>query len=294
MADTRAAGTIYDIGYQHYAGVRRGRAYAFRTLVEFSFRAAFGSGRGQRAQAVPFLVCILVIAPAVVQVGVASMMGSGDVINYAQHLEFCAFFLALFSAAQAPELIVADRQSGSISLYLSRSLRPTDYALAKLVALVGALFVLTAGPQLFMFLGKVLASETPWRAFVNEWRKLGPILGGTLLAACYMASVGLALAALTARRAYASALVIAFFVLLPALSGIAGEIARGDARRYTVLANPFLLMTGFANWLFDIQARRGSLVVRAGLPPQLYLYVVAATCVVAIAVLLVRFRKAEE
>jgi ABC-2 type transport system permease protein len=293
VADPRAAGTIYDLGYEHYAGPRRGRWYAFRTLVAFSFRAAFGTGRGQRAQVIPFIVCILVIVPAAMQVAFAAAMGRGELINYAQHLEFCSFFLALFAASQAPELIVGDRESGTLSLYLSRSLHPTDYALAKLVALALALLALTLGPQLVMFSGKVLTSETPWQAFLDEYKKLAPIVGGTLLASCYMAAIGLSLAVTAARRAYASAIIIAFFVLMPAVATVAGEIAQGDTKRYMVLFNPFLLMTGFANWLFDVQSNSYTLQ-HANLPGRYYLYVMAATCVIGVAALLYRFRKAEE
>ena len=46
----RAAGTIYDLGYQHYDGARYGRWHVIRTLTAFSFSAAFGSGRGSRAR----------------------------------------------------------------------------------------------------------------------------------------------------------------------------------------------------------------------------------------------------
>ncbi|HEY4659297.1 MAG TPA: ABC transporter permease subunit [Gemmatimonadaceae bacterium] len=293
MADERAAGTIYDIGYQHYDGPRRGRGYAFRTLFAFSFRTAFGQGRGQRAHLVPFLVSLLVVLPAIIPIGIASVSGQTAAINYAQHLEFSAFFLALFTAGQSGELIVADRETGTLSLYLSRSLHSTDYALAKLVALAAAILALTLVPQLMMFTGKVFLSETPWTAFQGEWKKLIPMVGGTLLASFYLAAVGLALAATSRRRNYASAMVIAYFVVLPALSGIATEIARGDAKRYMVLLNPFLLMTGFANWLYDVQARRGMLR-RADLPGELYLYVIAGTCALAIAGLLWRYWKAEE
>ncbi|MDQ6925357.1 MAG: hypothetical protein M3154_03880, partial [Candidatus Eremiobacteraeota bacterium] len=73
-------------------------------------------------------------------------------------------------------------------------------------------------------------------------------------------------------------------------------IATGDARRYAVLLNPFLVVTGFSNWLFDVQAemgRRRSQVTQAALPGQWYLYVLLGTCVLAIAALLWRYRRAD-
>jgi ABC-2 type transport system permease protein len=294
MADERAAGAIYDIGYQHYDGPRLGRANAIRTLMRFSFEAAFGNGRGQKAQAIPFIVCILVIVPAVMQVGMAAATGSPEVINYATHLEFTALFLALFVAAQAPELLVADRQYGVLPLYLSRSLRTMDYAIAKFGALVGAMLLLTLGAQLTLFVGRVLLSETPWQVFVANWKTLGPIVGGSLLTACYMGAVGLAIASFAARRAYATAGVIAFFVLLPAVAGIAREIVHVDARKYTVLGNPFLVIVGFVNWLFDVQEKRRPFAATNGLDGSLYFYVAMGTCLVALGVLLFRYRKPAE
>ncbi len=295
LPNERAAGTIYDLGYQHYEGKRLGRANAVRTLIGFSFRSAFGLGRGEKAKAIPSIMLLLVFFPAVIQIAIAAASGRQDVINFAQHLQFVALFLSVFAAAQAPELVVTDRQHGVLALYLSRSLRPTDYALSKLVAFIAAFLVMTLGPELVLFLGKVLSSASPWSALQTDWKLLGPIIGGTGLASCYLASIGLALASYTSRRALASASVLGFFLLMSASSGIAMHIATGDARRYAVLLNPFAVMTGFANWLFDVQAQKGrrGLVVRANLPGEWYLYVIAGTCVIGVAALLWRYRRSD-
>lgn len=294
MADQRPAGTIYDLGYQRYTGDRRGRGYVFRTLVGHSFLVAFGRGRGEKAHLIPFLALVLCFLPAIVQVGIASAAGRPEMINYAQQLELSAFFIALFIAAQGPELIVADRETGTRSLYLSRSLHTADYALAKLVALVAAILVLTFVPQFLMFLGKITLSPTPWDAFVKEYGKLLPIIGGTLLASIYMAAIGLSLAAFANKRNAAAGMVIAFFIVLPALSALAVTIASEATKKYMVLGNPFVVMSGFAYWLFDLQAKRGTLVDSAGLKGPMYLWVVAGTCVVALTALLWRYWKAEE
>jgi ABC-2 type transport system permease protein len=300
----RAAGTIYDLGYQHYEGQRLGRANAIRTLTAFSFRSAFGAGRGSKAQVVPYIVLVLVLLPVAVQVATASAFGRPEMINYAQYLQSVTFFLALFAAAQAPEVIVTDRQYGVLSLYLSRSLSTTDYIAAKIVAFTGAMFVLTLGPQLLLFVGKIFAAAGPWQQFTADYKTLYPIIGGTFLAACYMSFIGLTLASFSARRSYASASVIAFFVLMPAISNIAGAAMTGDSKRYAILANPFMVITGLANWLFDVQAnaavprqfgmpRAARQLARAGLPNEYYLYVLLGTCVIALTLLVLRYRRTE-
>jgi ABC-2 type transport system permease protein len=293
MADARAAGTIYDLGYQKYDGERLGRGNAIRTLAGYSFRTAFGLGRGERAKAVPFIALALTFIPVFIQVAVAAASGQRGMIDYTQHLQFVAPLLALFAAAQAPELVVTDRQSGVLSLYLSRALRPTDYVLARLTAFTAAMLVLTLGPELVLFTGSVLVSDTPWRAFMEDRGRLLPILGSTVLVALFVAAVALALASLTAKRAYGSAAVIAFFLALPALSAVAQSIVPGDARRYAVLANPLVVMVGFSNWLFDVQSRRGTLLGRAALPGEYFMYVIVAAIVIAVPVLLLRYRRTQ-
>src|SRR3954463_10053259 len=95
MAEARAAGTIYDLGYQRYEGNRLGRNHAIANLIRYSFRAAFGLGRGPRAKAVPMIISAIVFLPAIVQVGIASAANQPNLVNYAGYLQFTAFFIAL-------------------------------------------------------------------------------------------------------------------------------------------------------------------------------------------------------
>jgi ABC-2 type transport system permease protein len=293
MSEVRAAGAIYDLGYQRYAGERLGRSYAVRSLLGFSFRTAFGIGRGDRSKVIPVIVAAAVYLPAIFQIFLASAMERPSSVNYAQHLQFTAFLLALFTAAQAPELVVADKQHGVLSLYLSRPLTASDYAFAKLGALFGAMLCLTLGPEFLMFLGRIAMSGTPFATLRDEWTKLLPIVGGTVLTSVFFASIGLLLSSFASRRGYGSAAVIAFFLLVPAAVSMFRSVTSGDIKRYAVLAHPIFLISGFANWLFSIQARQRTTVARADLPGQLYLYVMLGVCVVCTALLVRRYRRAE-
>ena len=265
--------TIYDLGYQTYTGVRLGRWYAIRTLAAFSFRQAFGIGRGDAARRVPMIVGILIFLPAMGQIGVASAVGMQNFIHYSAYLEFSAVLLALFTAAQSPELITTDKQSGALTLYLSRPLKSTDYAIAKLLAMTGAMFTLTLVPQMLLFSGKVMLAEKLWPAFTAEAPKLVPIIVGALFISLFFATVGLALSSFAVRRAYGSAAVIAFFLLTPALMTIIRLVAIGEVRRWAVLVSPVNIVAGFSAWLFELEASRRSVVGRADLPGQAYLWV---------------------
>jgi ABC-2 type transport system permease protein len=291
VAEVRAAGTIYDLGYQRYGGPRLGRNNAIANLISYSFRAAFGMGRGSKAKLLPMIVTGVVFLPAFVQVGIASASGRPELVNYAGQLNFTAFLLALFVAVQAPELVVTDKQQGVLSLYLSRPLTATDYAMSKMFALTGAMLFITLGPQLFMFFGKVLLSSTPWTLLKSEYPQLGPIIGGTMMTSIFVAAIGLSLSSLSAKRANATASVIATFLVLPAAAEIIRSVTTGNVRRYAPLANPILVINGFVTWLFDVQARKRAVVTRLDLPGQAYLYVMILVTILGVTTLVWRYRR---
>ena len=288
-----AGGALYDLGYQRYTGKRLDHANAVRTLFAFSLRTAFGLGRGPRSKVIPSIILAVVFIPAIVSVGAASTTGFSALISYDNHLQFTSFLIALFAAAQAPELIVTDRQYGVITLYLARPLTGVMYALAKLAALVAAMMVLTFGPQLVLFLGKVFIAASPWTAFKDEWTVLGPLIFGTFTVSCFIGSVAMAIASFGGRRAYASASVIGFFLLVPAAATVIRNLATGETKRYLVLAHPIQLITGFGYWIFHIEAKRRTQIGRAELPGSYYFAVMLAVIVIATTVLVLRYRRNE-
>ena len=291
MAEARAAGTIYDLGYQTYGGTRLGRNHAIANLIKYSFMTAFGIGRGTRAKLLPIFVTAIVFLPAIVRVGVASTVGQPQMIDFAGHLQFTAFTIALFVAVQAPELIVTDKQQGVLSLYLSRPITASDNAMSKMFAMTAAMLVLTLGPQLLMFLGKVFLLDAPLAMLASEYPKLGPIVGGTLMTSLFIAAIGLAVASLTSRRAYGTAAIIAVFMMLPAASVIIRTLTIGVVRKYARLADPIVIVTGFNNWLFDIEANKRSVISRLDLPGQAYLYMMMAVIVIGVGLLVLRYRR---
>lgn len=293
MAEPRTAGAIYDLGYQPYTGARLGRMYAIRSLALYSFATAFGIGRADKAKTMPVLITGAVYLPALGQVMIASAAGSAAFINIASFFTYSTFLLALFAAAQAPELIVTDKQQGVLSLYLSRPLKATDYAIAKLLALVAAMLVITTGPQLVLLAGRIIISATPEAAMRAEWTKLFPILAGGLLAAMFIASISLVLASFASKRGYGTASVIVFFLMAPALVEMFRAVTSGALKRYSVLAHPIYLISGFADWLFDIEAKRRTAIGRADLPGSYYLYVLLLVTVVCVAAFLRRYRRLE-
>jgi hypothetical protein len=52
-----------------------------------------------------------------------------------------------------------------------------------------------------------------------------------------------------------------------------------------------VVITGFDNWLFDVQANRRSIVSRLDLPGSAYLYLMIAVIVIGVSILVMRYRR---
>ena len=164
-----AGGSIYDLGYRSYLGPRLGRRHAVASLVRHSFRQAFGLGRPLRSKVIPMGLLLLTLLPAVVALGFAAlasrlvgpggaMLDEANPITYDTYASLTIQMLALFTAAQAPELLGRDLRYRVVALYFTRALRRDDYALAKLAAMVLAMLLITVVPYVLLFLGRVLVA----------------------------------------------------------------------------------------------------------------------------------------
>ena len=55
-------GTVFDIGYQHYSGLREGRNRARLAVYQDGVRNALGFGRGAWAKVLPLLFIALLVS----------------------------------------------------------------------------------------------------------------------------------------------------------------------------------------------------------------------------------------
>ena len=165
--------------------------------------------------------------------------------NYDNFLWDTQILLAIFVAAQAPELVSSDQRHRVLSLYFSHALERTDYALAKLAALAAAVFGMALAPMLVLFFGRVLLAQDVAEAFGNEIENLPQVVVAPLLYAIPLAGLSLAIAAYTPRRAYATGAIIAVFLVTAAVSAILGEaVTNGPLGDVAQLINPFVPIDG--------------------------------------------------
>jgi ABC-2 type transport system permease protein len=279
------AGVIHDIGYQRYQGTRLGRGYAVRSLYTHSLRTAYGFGRSAKAKVFPWLVVGIVGIVAVVVTAIRA--ASGQVaVSYLGLPDAVYPLLFLFAAILAPELVSRDLRSGVLPLYFSRPLRRTDYAVAKLAALVSAIWLLLAGAQLVMFLGGVFAVD----GWSEAWEEISDLAQGLAYAAIHAAVIGVIavlIASLLSRRAVAAPLVVAAFLVTLPVVGLLETAGDQTAQQLSGLFSPGTLVLGVRLWLFG----ETDGVPDYGRFPPLYAAVTLGLVLVCAGLLLVRYRK---
>jgi ABC-2 type transport system permease protein len=245
----RASGVIHDIGYQRYDGARLGRGYATISLYTHGVRTAFGLGRGAKSKIFPWSVFGIVTVVAVVITAVRTQLGR-PVMSYLDFPGSVSFLAILFCAAVAPELVSRDLRSGVLPLYFSRPLSRADYALAKLTALVTAVWLLLAGPQLFMFVGGAFSVKGP-KAVWHEFLDFLPGVAHSAIYAVVYSALSLLVASLAGRRAVAAAVIVAVFVVTTPVVGVLGVTGGQSGQQLALLASPSTLVQGLGGWLFN-------------------------------------------
>jgi ABC-2 type transport system permease protein len=282
-------GTIYDIGYRHYDGPRLGRRGALGAVIGAGLRATFGLGRSGRSKIIPWGAVVLATMPAIVAVAIRVLAGDLiDLYSYENYLWSIGGLLPIFVAAQAPELVVNDIRHRVLPLYFSRPMSRVDYVVAKLTALSVGLLPLTLLPVLLLFLGRVFATDDVLATLGDEIDALPGIIGSGVLHAVALASIGLAISSLSARRAYAAGAVLAIFLIGGAISEVFAQ-AGGGLEGLAPFVNPLAILDGAREWLFGGSVAESPVrVADVALP----VYGVAAAVMIGLswAVLAVRYR----
>ncbi len=253
------AGSIYDLGYRRYEGPRLGRGYAIRSLLVDSFRTTYGLGHGGRAKVAPLIFGALAILPAVIVVGVltlAARIGAREQFEAASPVNYDTYYrsinavIALFCAAQAPELFSRDQRHGVLALYFARALRRSDYALARLAGFGLALLLVLFLPMVILLTGRVLLSTDVGAALSQDLPILPAVVAQAVTIAALFGSLSMVVAAFTPRRAYATAGIIALFVV-PGLVATA-VIGQGSGALGTalVLLSPGTILDGTSAFYF--------------------------------------------
>jgi ABC-2 type transport system permease protein len=302
MAGGPATGVIHDLGYRRYDGPRLGRGAIMMALCWHSLRSAFGLGRGFKAKIVPMLLLAIMCLPAVVNaVALAVSPGSPAPVHYDTYLPGVrVLIMTIFLAAQAPELVSRDLRSHVLPLYFARPMRRNDYPLAKLAACILACLIMLEVPEIILYLGSVLQAHGGH----DIWAQTRAFIPGVLVAfmwAVLLAAIGLVLASLSGRRAYATGIIAIFFFLTFTLAGLLRGIAEANHGGFSNsssapagahlagLVSPFTVLDGVRQWLGG--TTEGIVPHPTGIYGPLYGLMLLVFLAAALAGLVYRYRK---
>ncbi|MBB2945515.1 ABC-2 type transport system permease protein [Actinoplanes lutulentus] len=281
-------GVIHDIGYQRYEGPRLGRGAAVLALYVHGLRASFGFGRSAKAKIFPWMVAGIMLLVAVILAAVRSQTGQ-TIFTYVQFDDQMAWLIIFFVAILGPELMSRDIGSNTLPLYFSRPLRAADYVAAKFAAMVTAVWLLLGVPQLIMFLGAAFTTDDGAKGVWNEFLDLAPGWGYSLLWALLFSSIGLLVASLTGKRAFAAGGIVAIFLLTTPIVVVLSVLPSSAANHMAGLASPMSLIAGVGQWLSNEPESMSGLDLGRFGP----IYGIEAVCLIAacLLLLLARYRK---
>jgi len=228
------AGTVFDIGYRNYTGVREGRGRSRLAVFKDGLRIALGLGRGGRAKIFPWFFIALLAAIGLVMAIVAGAAerivgpGASERLNLPSHNDFygiAATILFVFAALVAPELLCRDRREGMINLYLVRPLTGSDYVVSRWAAFMTVMLAAAWLPQIILFLGLAMGDAAPADYLLAHWLDMPRFLAAGVAMAVYATTLAMLTASFTTRRAYASVFLVGLFAITtPFTVGLAQEI----------------------------------------------------------------------
>ncbi|MFI5805621.1 ABC transporter permease [Streptomyces sp. NPDC051561] len=283
---------IHNIGYRGYDGPRLGRSYARRSLFSQSLRGAFGLGRSAKSKVLPMILFAVMCLPAGIIVAVAVATKMKDLpLEYTRYAIVTQAIIGLFLAAQAPQSVSRDLRFKTVPLYFSRPIERADYVLAKYAAMASALFILTAVPVVILYVGSLLAELD----FATQTKGFAQGMVSVALLSVLFAGIGLVMAALTPRRGFGVAAVIAVLTIsygaVSTVQAIAWDQGSTGVISWLGLFSPITLIDGVQTaFLGATSAFPGEFGPSAG-AGVVYLLVVLALIAGSYAVLMRRYRK---
>ncbi|MFJ2828615.1 ABC transporter permease [Streptomyces sp. NPDC087263] len=201
---------IHNIGYRNYDGPRLGRAYARRSLYSQSLRGSYGLGRSVKSKVLPMLLFVVICVPALIMVAVAVATKAKDLpVDYTRYAILMQAVIGLYVASQGPQSVSRDLRFKTVPLYFSRPIETADYVRAKYAALASALFALTAAPLIVLYVGALLAKLD----FADQTKGFAQGLVSVALLSLLFAGIGLVISAITPRRGFGIAAVIAVLTI---------------------------------------------------------------------------------
>ena len=226
-------GTVFDIGYQSYAGEREGRSRAWKTMLWDSVKNGMGIGRGGWAKFLPWLVLSPTIATGLVFAAIGAFFEqigfdvdeteNGLPVDLPGHLELTAvisFMILIFAAFVGPELVCPDRRNRVIHLYFVRPITLFDYLGARWCALFILLLAASILPHITYWIGLLFGVADSIGHAQDNWLNVPRFIGNGIVFAIFTTSITIAISSMTDRRMIATLIIIGIIMIASIAPGI--------------------------------------------------------------------------
>jgi len=239
------------------------------------------------------LLFVVMCVPALIMVAVAVATKAKDLpVDYTRYAVIMQAVIGLYVASQGPQAVSRDLRFKTVPLYFSRPIETADYVRAKYAALASALFILTAAPLIVLYVGALLAKLD----FADQSKGFGQGLASVALLSLLFAGIALVISAVTPRRGFGIAAVIAALTIsygaVSTVQAIAFERSSSGAVPWLGLFSPITLIDGVQTAFLGASSAFPGQVGPSSAQGLVYLAVVLALIVGCYGLLMRRYRKA--
>ena len=258
-------GEVFDRGYKHYDGPRRGRRGAITSLIGYSMKRAMGIRKSWTAKILPFLLYLSASIPLIIMIGITAIVPEFEFASYTDYFSGIFTLVGLFVAIAAPEMICVDRHERTLPLYFSRAIYRGDYVLSKVIAMSLLTMTMTALPGALLWLGRQLTAKDIRGAMADNIGDLGKILFLGILTSLMLGTLGLAISSFTNRKGVAITIIlIGSLVLTGASQSLAVALEEYDWSRWFLLGDLNTIVNSLSIHLFNDATTPNRLVEQAG------------------------------
>lgn len=293
-------GEIFDRGYAHYEGARRGRRGAITSLIGFSMKRAMGIRKSWTAKVMPFILYVAATIPLIVMVGILAVFRTiGEMANMGDFRDFASYsgyfgaiftMLGLFVAVCAPEMICVDRHERTLPLYFSRAINRGDYVFAKIIAMALLAMTMTALPGALLWFGRQMTEDQARQAMADNFDELIKVLILGLLTSLLFGTLGLMVSSFTNRKGVAIAMILIGFLVLTGVGhGLSAALDDYEWSKWFLLLDLNSVVSNLSNHFFhDMEANTILQKMNLGQTET----IVIMLAITAVAALILRWRYA--
>jgi ABC-2 type transport system permease protein len=284
-------GVVFDLGYRPHEGPRQGRRAVVWAVIRDGLRRVLGLRRRARRKVLPWGLIAVAMLPVLFFVAIGVVIGElaeeAELFGHAQYFDLTGAIALVFIALAGAELLVPDRENGTLAVYASRPLTTLDYLSARTAALAILVLGFLYLPHIVLYLGEAWVSSEGFGSYLGGHAE--DLWQSALASLAYFAAfapIGMVVAAVASRTAVAAGTLIGIVTISgPASAGLVDSgIDMGGL--LALQHHPGVVK----DWIMDANTHRW-IPERAGLDPIASVVVIAVIVIASAWFVMGRYRR---